>query len=222
MNARHLDIVVCGARPAGDGAHLITLATLASWTTAVIAAPSALDVIDVSAIEALTGTPVRSTYRSAPGTRHGPAVPDALIVAPATYGFVNKIALGVPDSYALTSVAELIGRRVPTVVVPFVNTVHADRDPFRRAVADLRHRQVRVLLGGGDGWEPHPPGRGSDGQQVFPWATAFRTASLMAIAAADADPGRPSVPRVPSPVGSPACRSLSTASRRRRRSRPAR
>ncbi|MGN9777435.1 flavoprotein [Micromonospora sp. H33] len=180
MTRGHLQIVVCGAGPAADVAQLITAATQGSWTTTVTATPSALDFIDAQAIERLTEQPVRSTYRSSPGTRRSLPAADALIIAPATYNSINKIALGIADNYALTTVAELIGRQVPTVVVPFVNAALAARAPFQRAVADLRNERVRVLLGADEGWEPHPPGTGDSRQRDFPWATAFDAVTRLA------------------------------------------
>lgn len=180
MTRRHLQIVVCAAGPAADVTQLITTATQQSWTTTVTATPSALDFTDAEAIERLTGYPVRSTYRSSDRTHRSLPAADALIIAPATYNSVNKIALGIADNYALTAVAELIGRQVPTVVVPFVNAALAARAPFQRAVADLRDERVRVFLGTDDGWEPHPPGSGSSRQRAFPWAAALHAAIRMA------------------------------------------
>jgi phosphopantothenoylcysteine synthetase/decarboxylase len=180
MTSGHLQILVCAAGPAADVAQLITTATQRSWTTAVTATPSALDFIDALAIERLTGHPVRSTYRSPPGTRRSLPATDALIIAPATYNSVNKIALGIADNYAMTTVAELIGRQVPTVVVPFVNAALAARAPFQRAVTGLRSERVRVLFGADEGWEPHPPGTGDSRQRVFPWAAALESATRLA------------------------------------------
>ncbi|MFE9689509.1 flavoprotein [Micromonospora sp. NPDC005806] len=180
MTDGHLHIVVCAAGPAADVTQLITTATQQLWTTAVTATPSALDFIDIQATERLTGHPVRSTYRSFPGTRRSLPAADALIIAPATYNSINKIALGIADNYAMTTVAELIGRQVPTVVVPFVNAALASRAPFQRAVANLRDERVRVFLGTDDGWEPHPPGSGDSRQKAFPWAAAFEEATRLA------------------------------------------
>ncbi|EEP73558.1 flavoprotein [Micromonospora sp. ATCC 39149] len=176
---RYLQIVVCAAGPAADVTQLIAAATKQSWTTAVTATPSALDFIGPEAIERLTGHPVRSTYRSSPGTRRSLPTADALIIAPATYNSVNKIALGIADNYALTTIAELIGRQVPTVVVPFVNTALATRAPFQRAVASLRDERVRII-GTEDGWEPHPPGSGNSRQRDFPWTAALEAATRLA------------------------------------------
>jgi phosphopantothenoylcysteine synthetase/decarboxylase len=176
----HLQIVVCGAGPAVDVTHLVRTAQEQSWTAAVTATPNAMDFIESQTIEGLTGHPVRSTYQSLPGTGRSLPAADALVVAPATYNSINKIALGLADNYAMTSVAELIGRQVPTVIVPFVNAALAARAPFRHAVASLRDEGVRVLLGPDDRWEPHPPGSGTARQKAFPWTVAFETAAELA------------------------------------------
>ncbi|WP_328340542.1 flavoprotein [Micromonospora sp. NBC_00421] len=177
MTGNHLQIVVCAAGPAPDVTTLINTAHQQSWTAAVTATPDATSFIDIPAIEKLTGTPVRSDYRAAPGTRRSLPTTDALVVAPATYNSINKIALGLADNYAMTTIAELIGRHIPTVIVPFVNTALATRLPFRHAVASLRAEGLHIMLGPEHGWEPHPPGGGNDRQSDFPWTTAFEIAA---------------------------------------------
>ena len=189
MTGRHLQIVVCGAGPAFDVVHLVRAAQQRSWTAAVTATPSAMDFIDVPGIEELTGAAVRSSYRASPSGRRSLATTNALIIAPATYNSINKMARGLADNYAMTSVAELIGRQVPTVIVPFVNAALATRAPFRHAVAGLRDEGVRVLLGPDDQWEPHPPGSGNERQQAFPWTMAFEAASQLAHESRPAAPG---------------------------------
>ncbi|GAA0379762.1 hypothetical protein GCM10009541_22860 [Micromonospora gifhornensis] len=189
MTGGHLQIVVCGAGPATDVAQLIEAAQQRCWTAAVTATPSAMDFIETQSLETLTGHPVRSTYQSSPGTRRSLPATDALIIAPATYNSINKIALGLADNYAMTSVAELIGRQVPTVIVPFVNAALTARAPFRHAVASLRDEGVRVLLGPDDHWEPHPPGSGNERQKFFPWTAAFETAAQLAHESRPAAPG---------------------------------
>ncbi len=176
---RHLRIIVCAAGPAGDVANLIEMAHERSWTAEVVATSNARNFISLHTIERLTGYKVRSTYEiTAGGHRIVPSV-DALIVAPATYNTVNKLALGIADTYVLSSAAELIGRKVPTVVVPFVNAALGSRAPFSRAVAALRAESVRVLLGTGDGWQPHAPGTGEEQRVRFPWRGAFQIAAEM-------------------------------------------
>ncbi|MFI7079994.1 flavoprotein [Micromonospora sp. NPDC049903] len=181
MTGGHLQIVVCAAGPAADVTQLISAAQKHSWTTAVTATPNGIDFIDVPAIEKLADTEVRSSYRASPGDRRPLPTADALIIAPATYNSINKIALGLADNYAMTSVAELIGRQVPTVIVPFVNAALAARLPFRRAVASLRDEGVRILLGPEDEWKPHPPGSGRTQQRAFPWTIAFETVTRLVL-----------------------------------------
>lgn len=121
---------------------------------------------------------MRTVYKFAPdGSRVSPPA-DALIVAPATYNTINKLALGIADTYPLSSVAEAIGRGVPTVIVPAVNTALAARHPFQRAIASLRDEGVRVLFGPSDNWEPLPPGQNGDPNR-FPWRRALDLAESL-------------------------------------------
>ena len=95
----------------------------------MIATPAAPDFFDQAVIEKATGSPVRSQY-SKPGAPRS-QIPDAIIVAPASYNTINKWALGISDTYALGVLAETTGLGVPIVVLPFVNSTLADREPFR-------------------------------------------------------------------------------------------
>jgi Flavoprotein len=177
VTAGHLQIIVCGAGPATDVHELIVAAHTGSWTAAATATASAMPFLDTPRIESLTGNPVRTGYQApTTGRRTLPPV-DALIIAPATYNTINKLALGIADTYPLASAAELIGRGIPTVIVPFVNSALAARAPFNRALIDLRSEGIRVLSGPDDNWEPHPPGTGPDTQASFPWKNAFLLAA---------------------------------------------
>ncbi len=179
MSHRHLRIVVCAAGPAGDVANLIEVARERSWTAEVAATSAARDFIDIPAIERLTGSQVRSTYQISKDGHRAQSRVDALIIAPATYNTANKIALGIADTYVLSSVAEMIGRGVPTVVVPFVNTALGSRAPFSSAVAALRAEGVRVLFTPQDEWKPHAPGTGAEQRLEFPWRSAFQIVAEM-------------------------------------------
>jgi phosphopantothenoylcysteine synthetase/decarboxylase len=166
-----LRVVVCGGGPAAGVVGLIKEATARGWSVDVTATESALAFFDASEVRRASGKPVRTTYKfAADGRRISPAA-DALIVAPATYNTINKLALGIADTYPLSSIAEVIGRGVPTVVVPAVNTALAARRPFRHALAELRAEGVRVLFGPEDDWEPLPPGQNDP--RRFPWLRAL-------------------------------------------------
>lgn len=171
MSARPLlYVIVCAAGPATHVGRLVDLAHVRGWHVQLIATPAALDFLDIPAIEAKTGRPLRSRYRS-PDQPRSPRA-DAIIVAPATYNTINKWALGISDTYALGILAEAIGLHIPAIAVPFVNTTLADRLPFRRSIAQLRDEGARVLFGPGQ-IEPHPPGTGETRLDDFPWELAL-------------------------------------------------
>ncbi len=170
VQAPGLAVVVCGAGPATAIGTLAILARNRGWAVQVIATPAALGFFDPAAIERQTGHPVRSQY----GTPGGPRspLPDALIVAPATYNTINKWALGISDTYALGVLAETTGLGIPIAVLPFVNSALASREPFRRSVDALRAEGVHVLMGPG-GIEPHPPHTGGSLIASYPWHLAL-------------------------------------------------
>jgi phosphopantothenoylcysteine synthetase/decarboxylase len=165
-DSRVLTVVVCGAGPATAIDALVKLAQDRGWTVQVIATPAALEFFDEAAIQDQTGNPVRSQYTS-PGAPRS-LVPDAILVAPATYNTINKWAQGISDTYALGVLAETTGLGVPIVVLPFVNAALASRVPFRRSVESLRAEGVRILLGPG-GIQPHPPRTGGKLIDSYPW-----------------------------------------------------
>lgn len=166
-----LTVIVSGAGAASDVGTLVKEALARGWVVQVIATPSALAFFDVTAMEALTGSSVRSTHRS-PGEPRS-RIPDAIIVAPATFNLLNQWALGIADSYALAVLAEQTGMAIPTVVLPAVSAPLAARPQFARSVKALRAEGVSVLLGPGGS---APSGAVDDD---FPWQLALDEAGEM-------------------------------------------
>jgi hypothetical protein len=166
-----------GAGPATDVGRLVLSAQQRDWAVQVILTPAALSFLDTSVLETMTGSPVRSAYRLLGQSRSPRA--DAMIVAPATYNTINKLALGISDTYAFGILAEAVSLPIPVVLLPFVNTALASRWPFLRAVDQLRAEGVRILLGPG-GIEPHPPGTGGGQLDAFPWGLALHEAERLA------------------------------------------
>lgn len=167
--SRRLSVIVCGAGPASDVDRLIRKAQSDGWDVQLIATPSGLPFLDIEALETLTGKPVRTDYRK-PGEQRSQAS-DAVIIAPATYNTINKLAAGVSDTYALGIAAEAIGLGLRVVILPFVNSALANREPFKRSIDALRSEGVEVVLGPGQ-WEPHEPHTGGDYFDRFPWERA--------------------------------------------------
>lgn len=167
---RVLYVIVCAAGPAGDVGELVTLARQRDWDVQIVATPSALDFIDVPALERQTSRPVRSRYRKPDEPR--PPRADAIIVAPATYNTINKWANGISDTYALGILAEAVGLKIPVVVSPFVNAALAERRPFKASVEILQDEGVRILLGPGE-FIPHPAEGGEPRIADYGWALAY-------------------------------------------------
>lgn len=165
-SGRALTVITCAAGPAIAIGKLVGLALGRGWGVQLVATPSALAFFDPAEMERATGNPVRSQY-SKPGEPRS-LIPDAVIVAPATYNTINKWAQGISDTYALGVLAELTGISVPIVVLPFVNSALASRRPYQRSIESLRAEGARILYGA-DGVEPHPPRTGGELIATFPW-----------------------------------------------------
>lgn len=170
MSRKLLYAVVCGAGPATHVDRLVNLAHERDWDVQIIATPAGLDFIDVPALEAQTGNRVRSNYRKPGEPRSKPA--DAIMVAPATYNTINKLALGISDTYALGVLAEAMGLGLPIVILPFVNSALASRVPLTRSIEQLRNEGVVVYFGPGL-IEPHEPHSGDQLLDAYPWAAGL-------------------------------------------------
>jgi len=171
-----LSVVVCAAAPASAAGTLVREAVSRGWAVQVITTPSALPFLDVESLEALSGGPVRGQY-SKPGDPRS-RLPEAIIVAPATFNTINQWALGIADNYALGILAEQTGLEIPIVVVPFVSQALAARPPFQRSIRALRAEGVSVLLGPG-AIEPHPVHTEAEHAGDFPWLLALDEVSGM-------------------------------------------
>ena len=169
--SRVLYVVPCAAGPAPLVGRLVEMAQGRGWDVWLAPTPSAMDFLDVGALEALTGHPVRARYRR-PGEPGKLPPADAVVVAPATYNTINKWAAGIADTHSLGLLAELTPSGIPIAVLPFVNASLAANRVFGRSVAELRAAGVTVLLGEG-AFVPHPAGTGEGRLESFPWALAL-------------------------------------------------
>ncbi len=138
-----LYVVVCAAGIAADVSKLITAAQKRDWAVGVIATPVAMGgFFDTVAVEAQTGRPIRSAWRT-PGDPRPFPPPDAVVVAPATFNTINKWAAGTADTLALGTLCEAYGLGVPTVVLPCVGEALAAHPAYRASLARLRGMGVR-------------------------------------------------------------------------------
>lgn len=141
-----LYVIVCAAGPARQVQELALLAQGAGWEVCIIPTPNAVPFLDVSLLTRLTGRAVRSEYR-APDTAESFPPCDALIVVAATFNTINKLALGIADTRALTILSENLGRARPILVVPCVNRDHLARHPaFHQSLTTLEAWGVHILF----------------------------------------------------------------------------
>lgn len=138
-------------------------------TVTVTLTPTAHDWLSsegqVDKLEDLTGLPVRSKPRLPSETSSHPA-PDVLVVAPATANTVAKLALGIADNQALTSLCENIAA-TPMIVFPRVNAAHARQPAWESNLSGLRSCGVRLVYGV-EVWPLYEPRAAPPGRSL-PW-----------------------------------------------------
>jgi len=154
-----LYVVVCAAGIAADVGELIGAAQRRGWEAGVIATPVAVNgFFDTAAVEARTGRPVRSAWRT-PGEPRPFPPPDAVVVAPATFNTVNKWAAGLADTLAVATLCEASGLGVPVAALPCVAHALAAHPAYQESLVRLRGMGVRF-------GEPYS---GEDDAARFPW-----------------------------------------------------
>lgn len=167
MTKKVLYLIVCAAPPAQDIGHLIDAAQKEGWDTCLLATPSAVKFLDLTALAKQTEHPARSDYKNPSDSDSLPA-PDAVIVAPATVNTINKWAAGICDTLALGILVEGIGKKLPIVAMPFTNYAQAAHPAFEENIQKLRSWGIQVLYGP-DVYPLHAPGTGYDHLGDYPW-----------------------------------------------------
>lgn len=161
-----LYVIVCACGIAGDVGKLITVAQERHWDVGVIATPQGLGFLDTAAVEAQTGYPIRSAWRT-PGEARPLPPADAIAVAPATFNTVNKWAAGICDTLALGILCEAYGMGIPTALLPYLNAAQAAHPAYQQSLERLC--TMGVLIGS---YEPHKPKAGG-GADLFRWEEAL-------------------------------------------------
>ncbi|MFI9766355.1 flavoprotein [Streptomyces sp. NPDC052415] len=162
-----LYVVVCAAGIAAGVGELVRAARQRDWEVGVIATPVAMNgFFDTAAVEALTGRPIRSAWRT-PGDPRPFPPPDAVVVAPATFNTVNKWARGLADTLAVATLCEAPGLGVPVAALPCVADALAAHPAYQESLTRLRGMGVRF-------GEPYTGDPGPDGgRPEFGWERAL-------------------------------------------------
>jgi phosphopantothenoylcysteine synthetase/decarboxylase len=165
---RVLYIIACGGRPAGDLPEFVQHAQGEGWDVCVISTPSGMKFLDADRLAALSGHPVRNDYKRPDQPDVLPPA-DAIVIAPATFNTINKLAAGISDTLALGLLNEAVGAGLPIIAVPFPNQMLARHPTFVASIEALRSWGVRLVFD--PGRYPLPvPNQGESGNALFPWA----------------------------------------------------
>ena len=171
MSTRTLGLIGSGAgavekiRPS-----LIEPAIRRGWQVAVTLTPTAGTWMEangeIERIQEVTGRPCRVAPRLPSEPSPHPPI-DCYLVCPASSNTVAKLALGLADNQALTTVCEAIGGQVvPVVVFPRINAAHARQPAWNSHIEALRSVGVHLLMGD-EYWPLHEP-RSAPGKDL-PW-----------------------------------------------------
>lgn len=158
-------------------AEFVVPAQERGWRVAITLTPTAGQWLDKSGelanLETTTGFPVRVAPRQ-PGERSPHPPVNCYVVAPASANTVAKLALGIEDNQALTTVGEAIGNTAtPVVVFPRVNAAHARHPAWEGHLAALRAGGVHLVYGA-DVWTLHEPRQAPPDRQL-PWNSVLAT-----------------------------------------------
>jgi phosphopantothenoylcysteine synthetase/decarboxylase len=148
-SSKLLALVVCGAGPASQANKLVASAQKRGWTVQVRITNPARELATKEFVDAHA-----QTERGEP---------DAIIIAPASFNTINKLSGGISDERHLDFLHPRI-KRVPTVILPFVNKGYADREVYKMSIERLRNEGVSIVE-----VEPHDVGKGDAEVDHFPW-----------------------------------------------------
>ncbi|MDG2112839.1 MAG: flavoprotein [Actinomycetota bacterium] len=139
-----LYLVVCAVPGAERTLDRIAAEQAAGWEVCVVATERALAWFDAGEVESLTGHPIQSRMRIYGEPLFEP-LGDEVLVAPASFNTINKIALGFADDMPSGLICEAIGREVPITVEPQLGEAFAAHPAFADHVARLESAGVQFV-----------------------------------------------------------------------------
>jgi phosphopantothenoylcysteine synthetase/decarboxylase len=157
-------LIVTGAPLTARAVDLVGGLQGAGWDVVVAATEAARPWVDADRITAATGSPPRYDFRD-PSQPRIAGRPDVVVIAPATFNTVNKLATGIADTFAHTVACEAIGADTRVVVVPMASVELWSHPAMERSLEVLRQAGVR-LVDVRDGGEKVTPIRIEDGVAV--------------------------------------------------------
>lgn len=157
-------LVAAAAPPVRQLAEPLGLLRESGWSACVVLTPTAASWVDVAALEADSGFPVR-VHPRLPHEQDPLPPADAVLAAPMTFNTINKVAGGISDTLAASLLNELLGVGLPMVFAPCVKQSLRQHPAYKTNVALLDNCGVRFM-------DPEvTTSRGPDGLAVFNWKT---------------------------------------------------
>jgi len=125
---------------------VLSAAQAAGWDVHVILTPNARPFVDEEQLMLMSGHRIWSEFQR-PGEPDIWPPADAVIVFPASFNTLNKWALGISDTFALSWLNQYTGQRKPIVAVPCFRTGSGlDTHPaLPRSLRLLRRYGVQVI-----------------------------------------------------------------------------
>ncbi|MFI5959981.1 flavoprotein [Cryptosporangium sp. NPDC051539] len=117
----YLALVACGSPLAARSHEFAAAAIERGWRARVVATREAMNWVDAGAVERVTGHPPLVEQRR-PGEPKRFPTPGRVVVCPATFNSVNKLAAGIMDNYAAGLVCEALASGTPLTIVPLVSS----------------------------------------------------------------------------------------------------
>jgi len=149
----------------------------AGWQPRVILTPAAEQWVDRPALEAVTGS-LGQTQLRAPGSRKPPRA-RAIAVVPITFNSAGKVANGVADTLAHSTMAEALGEGLPFVAVSMVNQYLASNPAWAQNTKQLTGAGVTwVSVIDGTVGEPQPVESGTGSALVEAFDPAWVSRQL--------------------------------------------
>lgn len=142
-----LYLLLSGASTGSRGpvTDLVKLLQEQGWEVTVLSTPAGTRFHDLDTIAELTGEQVRVEFRR-PGTGRSMPPGAAVVACPWSFNSTNKTALGLADNFALALACEMIGRGVPTVIVPKAGDALAGHPAFERSLRELERMSPVTVL----------------------------------------------------------------------------
>lgn len=176
--ARPLALVVCGAPLAARAAEIAQHLIGDGWPVRIVATRDAMTWVDDAAVERVTGSPALVDQRQ-PRQAKRLSEPAHVLVCPATFNTVNKLAAGIADTYAHSFLSEHLASRTPMTVVPMVSTKLWPHPVWDVSMGTLTAAGVTFLdVRTGRTGRPEPAESGTGDQVVKDFDPRWLTAAL--------------------------------------------